>query len=355
MTKSIEDKTVLVTGGSGFIAVYCILHLLKEGYRVKTTVRSLSREAEVRAMLKEGGVEAGDRLSFVEADLGLDTGWAEAVAGCEYVLHVASPTPLKAYKHEDELIIPATEGVLRVLRAARDASVKRVVLTSAFGAIGFGHRSRSIPFDETVWTKLDSKTPPYQKSKTLAEKAAWDFIAREGGELELSVVNPVGVLGPVLGPDFSHSIQTTKRMLDGEVPRCPKISSCYVDVRDVADLHIRAMTHPSAKGERFLAVSGTGSLSLLDLAKILRNRLGKSADSVPQKEIPSWLLRIAALRNPTLRVLVPMLGQYMEASGEKAKHVLNWSPRSNEVAIVETAESLLRLGLIKGRTMEHNK
>jgi dihydroflavonol-4-reductase len=242
--------------------------------------------------------------------------------------------------------------VLRVLRAARDASVKRVVLTSAFGAIGFGHKTRRTPFDETVWTAIDANTPPYQKSKTLAEKAAWDFIAREGGELELSVVNPVGVLGPVLGPDFSHSIQMTKRMLDGEVSGCPKISSCYVDVRDVADLHVRAMTHPSAKGERFLAVSGTKSLSMLDLAKVVRNRLGKSAEGVPKKEIPNWILRIAALRNPTLRVLIPMLGQYMDASGEKAKRLLNWSPRSNEEAIVDTAESLLRLGLIKNRVME---
>jgi dihydroflavonol-4-reductase len=347
MTTSTKDKPVLVTGGSGFIAVYCTLQLLKEGYRVKTTVRSLSREAEVRAMLKEGGIDAGNNLSFVEADLAQDSGWAEAVAGCDYVLHVASPTPLKDYKHEDELIIPAREGVLRVLRAARNASVKRVVLTSAFGAIGFGHKSRRVPFDETVWTTLDDKTPPYQKSKTLAERAAWDFIAREGGELELSVVNPVAVLGPVLGPDFSHSIQTTKRMLDGEVAGCPKISSCYVDVRDVADLHIRAMTHPAARGERFLAVSETRSLSVLDIAKVLRNRIGKSAERVPQKEIPNWLLRIAAWRNPTLRVLIPMLGRYMEASGEKAKHVLNWSPRPSEVTIVETAESLLRLGLIK--------
>jgi dihydroflavonol-4-reductase len=346
MTNQNTDKLVLVTGGSGFIAVHCMLHLVNAGYRVRATVRSLDREAEVSAMLKAGRAAPGYNLSFIAADLGADANWSAAVAGCDYVLHVASPTPLKDYKHEDELIIPAREGVLRVLRAARDASVKRVVLTSAFGAIGFGHKSRKTPFTETDWTKIDGDTPAYQKSKTLAEKAAWDFITREGGKLELSVVNPVAVLGPVLGPDFSHSIQMTKRMLDGEVAGCPKISSCYVDVRDVADLHVRAMTQPAANGERFLAVSGK-SLSMLDIAKVLKRRLGASAKRVPGKELPNWLLRLVAIRNPAVKVLIPMLGQYMDASGEKANRLLDWSPRPNEEAIVDTAESLIRLGLIK--------
>ncbi|MVM31365.1 NAD-dependent epimerase/dehydratase family protein [Spirosoma sp. HMF4905] len=346
MKKSTVDKTVLVTGGSGFIAVHCMIQLLNAGYRIRATLRSLKREDEVRAMLKEGGVDAGQNLSFVTADLGADAGWAEAVAGCEYVLHIASPTPLNDYKHEDELIIPAREGVLRVLRAARDANVKRVVLTSAFGAIGIGHKHRTTPFTETDWSILDDSTPAYQKSKTLAERAAWDFIAKEGNGLELAAVNPVGVLGPVLGPDFSHSIQLTKRMLNGEIAACPKISSCYIDVRDVASLHLLAMTHPAANGERFLAVSGA-SLTLLDIANVLRRRLGAWAQRVPAREIPNWLLRIVALRNPTLKMLIPMLGQYMDASGEKAKRLLGWSPRSNEEAIVDTAESLLRFGLVK--------
>lgn len=340
------QQTVLVTGGSGFIAVHCILQLLNAGYRVRTTVRSLTREPEVRAMLKEGGVEAGNNLSFIAADLGSDVGWQEATNGCTYVLHVASPTPLKDYKHEDELIIPAREGVLRVLRASRDAGVKRVVLTSSFGAIGFGHPSRKTPFNETDWTSVDANTPVYQRSKALAEKAAWEFINKEGGKLELSAVNPVAVLGPVLGPDFSHSIQMTKRMLDGKVPGCPKLSSCYIDVRDVASLHLLAMTHPAANGERFLATTGR-SLSMLDVAKVLKQHLGAEAKRVPSKELPNWVLRIAAIRDPAVRVLIPMLGQYMDASGEKAKRVLGWSPRSNEEAIVATAESLLRLNLIK--------
>src|SRR6218665_2983855 len=347
MTDSNKNKLVLVTGGSGFIATHCMLQLFKAGYPVRTTVRSLSREAEVRAMLKEKGVTPDYQLSFVAADLSKDDGWAEAVKGCEYILHIASPTPLKDYKHEDEMIIPAREGVLRVLRAAKKASVKRVVLTSSFGAIGFGHdKSRKTPYTEKDWTNVDGETPAYQKSKTLAEKAAWDFIAKEGCSLELATVNPVGVLGPVLSDDFSHSIQMIKQCLEGEIAACPKVSSCYIDVRDVADLHIRAMTHPAAKGERFLATSGP-SLTMLDIAKVLKNHFGEAANKVPTKEIPNWVLRIVGLFNQTIKILIPMFGKYMDASDEKAKRVLGWSPRSNEKGIIDTAESLLRLGIIK--------
>jgi nucleoside-diphosphate-sugar epimerase len=192
-------STVLVTGGSGFIGSHAILQLLAAGHQVRTTVRSMKREADVRAMLKEGGTDANDRLTFAVADLEKDGGWPEAMAGCEYVLHVASPFPKNVPKHEDELIVPAREGTLRVLRAARDAGVKRVVLTSSFAAIGYGHPRQEAPFDEKVWTNTESRgTTAYVKSKTLAERAAWDFIAKEGGSLELSVINPVGVFGPVL-------------------------------------------------------------------------------------------------------------------------------------------------------------
>src|SRR5208282_2972828 len=188
------------------------------------------------------------------------------------VLHVASPIPPNVPKHEDDLIIPAREGALRVLRASRDARVKRVVLTSSFGAIGYGHAPQTAPFDETSWSKLDGNVPAYQKSKTLAERAAWDFVAKEGGGLELSVVNPVGVFGPVLGPDYSPSIQLVQRLMDG-MPGCPRLNFGFVDVRDVADLHLRAMMHPSAKGERFLAVAGD-SVSMLDVAQVLKRRMG---------------------------------------------------------------------------------
>src|SRR5215469_9164300 len=174
-----SNELVLVTGGSGFIGAHCILQLLNAGYRVRTTVRYLKREPDVRAMLKEGGAEPDDRLSFVAADLTSDAGWPEAVAGCDFVLHVASPLPPSVPKDENELIVPAREGTLRVLRAARDARVKRVVLTSSFAAIGYGHKPRSVPFDETSWTDANGEgVLPYVKSKALAERAAWDFVAR---------------------------------------------------------------------------------------------------------------------------------------------------------------------------------
>ncbi|MFT3708872.1 MAG: aldehyde reductase [Archangium sp.] len=344
-----KTETVLVTGGSGFIGSYVILRLLSAGYRVRTTVRDLKREPEVRAMLKQGGAESGDSLSFFAANLSSDEGWAQATAGCTYVIHVASPTPLKEYRHEDELIIPAREGVLRVLRAARDAGVKRVVLTSSFGAIGLGHAPRSEPLDETTWTNLNGKVPAYQKSKTLAEKAAWDFIANEGRGLELSTVNPTGVLGPVLSADYSHSIVMIQRMLDGKMPGCPKISSCFVDVRDVADLHVLAMTDPKAKGERFLAAAGE-SLSILGVANVLRAKLGAVAERVPKRELPNLLVRLAGLRDPVAREVVPQLGKVWNASSEKARRVLGWKPRSNEEAIVATGQSLVTLGLLERRS-----
>jgi len=342
-----SSELVLVTGGSGFIGAQCILQLLDAGYHVRTTVRSLEREPQVRAMLKAGGAEPGDRLSFAAADLEKDAGWPEAVAGCQYVLHVASPFPSKVPKHEDELIVPAREGSLRVLRASRDARVKRVVLTSSFAAIGYGQNPQEAPFNETNWTDPDGDgVLPYVKSKTLAERAAWDFIAKEGGALELSVVNPVGVFGPVLGPDYSTSILIVQRMMDGAVPGCPQLYFGVVDVRDVADLHIRAMTDPAAKGERFLAVAGD-FISLLDIAKILKSRLGASAKRVPTRQLPDWLVRLAALRDPAVKQILPELGKRKNATNEKAKRILGWAPRSNEESIVATAESLVRLGLLK--------
>jgi nucleoside-diphosphate-sugar epimerase len=340
-------STILVTGGSGFIGSHCILQLLATGHHVRTTVRNLKREGEVRAMLKEGGAKPGDRLSFFATDLENDAGWPQAVAGCEYVLHVASPLPPNMPKREDELIVPAREGTLRVLRAARDAGVKRVVLTSSFAAIGYGHPPRKTPFNETDWTDLNGDgVYAYVKSKTLAEGAAWDFIANQGGGLELSVVNPVGVFGPVLGPDYSASILLVQRLMDGAIPGVPRLYFGVVDVRDVADLHIRAMTHPAARGERFLAVAGD-FMSMLDIAKVLKSRMGASAKRVPTRELPNWLVRIAALRDPAIKLILPELGKPKNATNEKAKRLLAWESRSNEDSIVATAESLVRLGLLK--------
>ncbi|NCD70251.1 SDR family oxidoreductase [Mucilaginibacter agri] len=343
-TSSNNEKLVLVTGGAGFIAVHCIIQLLNEGYRVRATLRSLNREPQVRAMLQEGGVDAGARLTFIQADLSAGDHWEEAVKGCTYVLHVASPTPKLNFKHEDEMIVPAREGVLRVLRAARDAGVKRVVLTSAIGAVVYGHPNQTEPYDENSWTNTTT-APAYQKSKTLAEKAAWEFIEREGNGLELAAVNPTAVMGPVLGPAYSHSIDIIKNLLTGKMAGSPKINSCFVDVRDVADLHLRAMTNPVAAGERFIATAGE-SIWLIDVARILKENLGEAAAKVNVKQLPNTLLKVLAMKDPKIKSIVPLLGINMNTTSAKAIRMLGWSPRTTQEAILATADSLIRLNLL---------
>ena len=344
------NELVLVTGGSGFIGAHCILQLLTAGYRVRTTVRDLTRETVVRAMLKTGGAKPDGALTFASADLMSDAWWADAAAGCNFVLHVASPLPAYVPKHEDELIVPAREGTLRVLRAARDAGVKRVVMTSSFAAIGYGKAPLGRPFNEEDWTDPTAKgLTAYTKSKTLAERAAWEFMTREGGALELATVNPVVVFGPVLGSDYSTSIQVVQRLLDGSMPGCPRLMFGVVDVRDVADLHLRAMTDKAAKGERFLA-TGDGFMSMREIALALKARMGNVAKGVSTRELPDWLLRGAAIFSPVIRQIVPELGKVKNASNEKARRVLGWTPRSNEEAVIATGESLLRLKLLPGST-----
>jgi nucleoside-diphosphate-sugar epimerase len=337
---------VLVTGGSGFIGGHCLLQLLAAGHEVRTTVRSLSREADVRAMLKAGGAEPGDALRFFAADLETDAGWAEAVADCDYVLHVASPFPVSVPRDADELIRPARDGALRVLRAARAAGVKRVVLTSSFAAIGYGHKTDPSVYDETDWTDLKGAgVPPYQQSKTIAERAAWDFVAEHGG-IELAVVNPVGVFGPVLGPDFSTSIVLVQRLMEGTVPGVPNLVFGLVDVRDVADLHIRAMTDPAAAGQRFLAVAGD-FIPAIEVARVLKANLGEAGRKVPTRTLPDWLVRLVALGDPGVRQITAELGKRKNATHAKAARLLGWAPRSNEESILATAESLIDLGLLK--------
>ena len=337
---------VLVTGGSGFIASHAILQLLAAGHTVRTTVRSLAREPNVRATLWNAGASPDAPLTFFAADLEKDAGWSEAVAGCDYVLHIASPFPSSVPKDPNDLIRPARDGALRVLRAARDAGVRRVVLTSSFAAIGYGHPARSTPFTEVDWT--DPASPdalPYVQSKTLAERAAWDFSAREGGHLQLATVNPVGVFGPALNADLATSILIVQRMLQGALPGLPKLWFGAVDVRDVASLHLLAMTHPAAPGERFLAVAGD-FLSMLDIATILRTHFGPVAARVPTRQFPNWLVRLAALRDPGVKQVLPELGNHRNATSAKAQRLLGWQPRSAQDAVIATAESLIRLNLL---------
>jgi nucleoside-diphosphate-sugar epimerase len=306
-------STVLVTGGSGFIGSHAIGQLLADGHTVRTTVRNLKREGDVRGILRHGGIEPAGKLSFFEADLRSAEGWAEAVRGCEYVLHVASPFPAAVPKDENELIVPAREGALRVLRASRDAGVRRVVMTSSFAAIGYGQPERNTPFTEKDWTDPNGPSVyPYVKSKTLAERAAWDFVAREGRALELSVVNPVAVFGPVLSADYATSIMLVQRMMDGALPGCPRICFGVVDVRDVVDLHLKAMTNPAAKGERFLAVTGD-FMWMVEIAKVLKSRMGEAARRVPTRQLPDWLIKVATLKEAALKQIVPELGVYKNA------------------------------------------
>ncbi|ARO34236.1 NAD-dependent epimerase/dehydratase family protein (plasmid) [Rhizobium sp. NXC14] len=319
---------ILVTGGSGFVGSHVVAKLLKEGHEVRTTIRSAGREAEVREMVRNAGLQVGKELSFSLADLTDDHGWPAAVAGCDYVLHVASPFPQQAPENEEELIVPARDGTLRVLRAARDAGVKRVVLTSSFAAIGYGHVNYDKVFDEEDWTNPNGPdVQPYIKSKVLAERAAWDFIDREAGALEMSVVNPVGIFGPVLGPDISASIAFIKQLLQG-APPLPGLSFGMVDVRDLADLHILAMTAEAARGQRFIGVSGD-VVTLFDMAKTLREKLGELASMVQTPEME----KVAS-------------GPIRRSSSEKAMRVLGWRPRAQEETIIDTARSLFRYGVV---------
>jgi nucleoside-diphosphate-sugar epimerase len=339
-------STVLVTGGSGFLGGHVVLQLLAAGHTVRATLRSLKREPEVRATLAKAGAATDVSLSFFAADLMDDVGWAEAAAGCDYVHHVASPFPASVPKSDDELIVPAREGALRVLRAARDAGAKRVVLTSSFAAIGYGHPGQT-QFDEKDWTIPDARgVAAYPKSKAIAERAAWDFVEREGDGMELAVVNPTAILGPVLGKDLSTSVLLVQRLMNGSVPGNPRLWFGVVDVRDVADLHIRAMINPRAKGERFIAISGD-FLSIRDMALALKSRLGPAARRVPTRQLPDWLVRAVALFDPAVRVITPELGKHKNARGDKARELLGWAPRPAEDAIVATAESLGRAGLLK--------
>ncbi|MEO3813417.1 aldehyde reductase [Sphaerisporangium sp. B11E5] len=337
---TMDNGLVLVTGGSGYVGSHVIRRLLEERHRVRTTVRSLSRGADVRAMV----ADAGDRLEIVSADLSADRGWADAVAGCTYVLHVASPFPAAQPDDPDEVIVPARDGALRVMRAARDAGVKRVVLTSSFAAVGYSRKPGS-DYDERDWTDPTDDNTPYIKSKTIAERAAWDFVDAEGGGLELAVINPSGIFGPLLGPHLSTSTGLVKAMLEGSMPVVPPMYFGVVDVRDVADIHVRAMRHPAAAGQRFLAGSGE-AISFLQLARILAEHLGTAAAKVPARELTPDQVREAARTNPALRETLSQLGRIPVLRTDKAREVLGWAGRDPETTIVETAESLIRLKLL---------
>ena len=332
-----DKGRVLVTGGSGYLGGWCIVSLLNDGYAVRTTVRDLAREQEVRDGVARAA-DPGDRLEVVAADLTKDEGWPEAVAGCDYVLHVASPIPSEQPKDIDELLVPARDGTLRVLRAALDAGVKRVVVTSSVAAIRGGAKHEDTVTEEDWSDPNDESITPYSRSKTAAEKAAWDFVRERGEEDKLAVVNPGAILGPLLTDDPSFSLQAIERMFGG-MPGLPRLGFSFVDVRDVADLHRLAMTAPEAGGQRFIAVNKW--MWFEDVAAVLRERLGERAKKVPTRKVPDFVIRGMSLFQPALRGVVPDLGKKVICSNEKAKTRLGWSPRPVEDTIVETAEAIL--------------
>lgn len=351
-------QTVLVTGGSGFIAAHVIVASLRKGYRVRTTIRSLDRADFVREKLANGGIstEISNDVQFYQADLLNDGGWDEACRGCDFVHHIASPYPLGVPNDENEIIKPAREGTLRVLNAAkRSGTVKRVVLMSSFAAIAYGQgdRDKDSPFTEADWTVLtnsQSHVGPYEKSKTLAERDAWQWEEAEGraAGIELVTVNPVSVWGPSLGYEENTSLTLAARMLNGEVPGLPNLLFSIVDVRDVADLHIKAMEAPNAAGQRYLAVSDDDFVSAKGIADILKEGLPNAeTKKVPSFVLPDWFLKIAGIFDKGIGMIVPELSRLRPASNAKAKNDLGWIPRNAKEAVLSGAESLKTTGRLK--------
>lgn len=346
-----ERNLILVTGGSGFVGSRCILLALEQGYAVRTTVRSAKVADDVRKMLLRGGASQvqANSVQFSVANLMHDDGWQNACKDCVYVLHVASPFPPGKAKHEDDLIIPARGGTLRVLKAAKAAgTVKRVVVTSSIAAITYGHPDPgSEPYTEKDWTILDNPGRPvaaYPKSKTLAERAAWEFIAGPGAGMELAVVMPGGIFGPVLGPKFATTVLLVERMVKGKVPAVPQLWVGCVDVRDVADLDLRAMTDPKANGERFLCLSSDGLISVKDVAKSLSDGLQEEeAKNISSRVAPDVLLWLVGLWDEDVSLIVPELGKHKRASSAKAQQILGLKLRSAAESVLATTESLKEL------------
>jgi dihydroflavonol-4-reductase len=346
MTTSTTTRgLVLVTGGSGYIAGYCIAQLLSEGWRVRTTVRNLARAEDARATIGKIAAKAS-AIEFTAADLNSDAGWTNAVVGADYVLHVASPLPAVNPKSDDELVRAARNGALRVLKASRDAGVKRVVMTSSMAAIAYGRGERAEPFSEADWTDETNRndTSAYERSKTIAERAAWAWHKAEGGALEIVTVNPALVLGPVLGSDFSASLEAIKKLLDGSLPALPRFGFSLVDVRDIAQLHLLAMTAPAANGQRFIGSSDF--LWMKDIAIILKQGLGDKARKVPSISLPDFLVRLFAIFDPVLRGRIFELGKRRLVSSDKARRMLGWTTRPARETILDAATSLQAQGIV---------
>lgn len=332
------SKTVLVTGGTGYVGGWCIVELLRRGYIVRTSVRNLAKESAVRASVASV-VDADERLSFFVADLTKDNGWDAAVAGCDYVLHVASPLGGGDPNDKESLVAPARDGALRVLRAGAKAGVKRVVMTSAATVATPPMKSAEGISDETVWFDPNEDVDAYRHSKRLAERAAFDFMKGYRGEMTLTTVLPGAIFGPILSTDSMGSTEVICRLLQGRVPANPRFGLQIVDVRDLADLHVRAMMSPQAAGERFLGVGEF--MWMADISRTLREQLGDAASEVPTRTMPDFLFRLAAMFDPSLRMMTPRLGKTHRHTAAKAQRLLGWQSRSVTTTLVDCAASLI--------------
>ena len=333
-----------MSGGSGYIGSWCVIELLRRGYVVRATVRNLKSEAPVRAVIDALG-HAHNALSFHAANLTSDEGWDEAVAGCDYILHVASPLAVAEPKDPETIIGPARDGALRVIGAGIKAGVKRVVMTSSVAATGLGYDTRDGLADETNWSDgEDVRIGAYARSKTIAERAAWDLIGSSGGTTTLATVNPTLVLGPVLSRDFSESIQVVERLMSGRIPGIPRLGFNIVDVRDVADLHIRAMTSDQAAGQRFIAAGHWAWMG--EMAEMLRANLGAEAAKVPTRKAPDFLLRLVGLFDRDVGSVSGSLGRKRDFDSAKAQTMLGWSPRPTQDTVLDCARSLIAAGAV---------
>lgn len=340
-----SSNPILVTGASGFVALHTIIQLLQQGYKVRATLRTLSREAEVRETIAKH-VDINDRLEIVTADLMQDMGWGEAMQGVEYVLHIASPFPLFEPSHEDELIVPAMQGTLRVLRMAHQGKIKRVVQVSSVAAVTAGHSAENRTFNEEDWSITENNIGAYSKSKTLAERAAWDFIngTENTNKMEMVSINPPLIFGPVLNKDFPTSAEMIRTFMLGQVPGVGRIKVDIVDVRDVASAIILAMNTREAAGNRFLVPAGT--IWLKDLTHILYNEYGQRGYKIPRIVFPSFIIKLLALFDKKIALVVRNLDWEYTLSNEKAERILKWSPRSKEEAILSMANSLIEQGFV---------
>ena len=341
---------VLVTGATGFIAQHCVLQLLDAGYDVRGTARSPGRTAEVAGILSphlsEDGRARLDTFDVVAADLTSDDGWLGAVEGCRYVMHVASPLPRGVVKDENELIVPARDGALRVLRAARGADVERVVLTSSLSAIIYGN-DRSRTFTEADWSNLDrARIGAYDKSKTIAERASWDYMdsVRGDSSMELTAINPGLVLGPLLSSDWGTSGEMVKRILDHKVPAIPNISFATVDVRDVASAHVTAMTSPRAAGQRFICAEANHSM--MEIAQILKAHYGTRGFKIPTGRLPSFVIRTMAIFDKTVRLALNDLDSSQNVDSTKIRTLLQWRPRDLNEMTTAMADSMIAYGVV---------